>query len=164
MYQRFPGDNQSSVPSPAGNVPQSVRRAAQVMYVGVATSLIGIVIELTTLSSARNAIRQHSPNLTTAQVNNAVHVEIGVFIAGGLIGAALWLWMAQSCLAGKGWARVVSTVFFGIDTLGVLFGASSALGAGAARFYSLVVWVVGLIAIILLWRRSSSDYFRAPRY
>jgi hypothetical protein len=87
-----------------------------------------------------------------------------VFIAGGLIGAALWLWMAQSCLAGKGWARVVSTVFFGIDTLGVLFGASSTLGAGAARFYSLVVWVVGLIAIILLWRRSSSDYFRAPRY
>ena len=164
MYQRFPGDNQSSVPSPAGNVPQSVRRAAQVMYVGVATSLIGIVIELTTLSSARNAIRQHSPNLTTAQVNTAVHVEIGVFIAGGLIGAALWLWMAQSCLAGKGWARIVSTVFFGIDTLGVLLGGTSTFGAGAARLYSVVVWVVGLIAIILLWRRSSSDYFRAPRY
>jgi hypothetical protein len=24
--------------------------------------------------------------------------------------------------------------------------------------------VIGLIAIILLWQRSSSDYFRAPRY
>ena len=164
MYQRFPGDAQSSVPSPAGNAPQSVRRAAQVMYGGVATSLIGIVIDLTTLSSARSAIIKHSPNLTTAQVNTAVHVEIGVFIAGGLISAALWLWMAQSCLAGKGWARIVSTVFFGIETVGVLFGGASTLGAGAARLYSIVVWVVGLIAIILLWRRSSSDYFRAPRY
>ena len=59
MYQRFPGDAQSSVPSPAGNAPQSVRRAAQVMYVGVATSLIGIVIDLTTLSSARKIGRAH---------------------------------------------------------------------------------------------------------
>jgi hypothetical protein len=48
--------------------------------------------------------------------------------------------------------------------VGVLFGGASTLGAGAARLYSIVVWVVGLIAIILLWRRSSSDYFRAPRY
>ena len=164
MYQRFPGDNQSSVPSPAGSAPQSVRRAAQVMYVGVATSLLGIIIELTTLSSTRNAIIKHSPNLTTAQVNTAEHVEIGVFIAGGLIGAALWLWMAQSCLAGKSWARIVSTVFFGIDTLSVLFGATAAPGAAAARLFGVLVWVVGLIAIILLWRRSSSDYFNAPRY
>jgi hypothetical protein len=162
MYQRFPGNGQPSEPATAGSAPQSVRRAAQVMYVGLAASLIGIVIDMTTLSSTRSAIINHNHNLTAAQVNTAEHVEIGVFIAGGLIGAALWLWMAQSCLAGKGWARIVSTVFFGIETLSLIISGSAA--GSVTRLYSIVVWVIGLIAVILLWRRSSSEYFRAPRY
>jgi hypothetical protein len=70
--------------------------------------------------------------------------------------------MAQSCKAGKGWARVVSTVFFAIDTVSVLVGATGVQGGGLARFYGFVVWVIGLVAIILLWQRSSSDYFRSP--
>ena len=36
------------------------------------------------------------------------------------------------------------------------------------RIYGLVVWIVGLIAIVLLWQRASSDYFKGfkgqPRY
>jgi hypothetical protein len=133
------------------------------MYAGVAVSLIGIVIDMTTLSSTRAAIIKHSPTLTTAQVNNAEHVEIGLFIASGLIGAALWLWMAQSCRAGKGWARIVSTVLFAIDTLAVLITTAGTAGGGLSRAYALVIWVVGLIAIILLWQRASSGYFRSAR-
>jgi len=38
-------------------------------------------------------------------------------------------------------------------------------GGGASRFYGLLVWVIGLVAIILLWQRPSTEYFRgAPRY
>ena len=119
---------------------------------------------MTTLSSTRSEILKRNPGYTATQVNNAEHLEIGLFIAGGLIGAALWLWMAQSCRAGKGWARVVSTVFFGIDTLSVLVGVAGVQGGGVSRIYGILVWVIGLIAIVLLWQRSSSDYFRAPRY
>ena len=165
MYQQYPGGAESREPSPANNAPQSVLRAARVMYVGLAASLLGIVVDLTTLSAVRTAIIKHSPNLTAAQVNNAEHAEIGLFIAGGLIGAALWLWMARSCQAGKGWARVVSTVLFGIDTLSVLIATTAVPGGGVSRIYGFVIWVIGLIAVILLWQRSSSDYFRgAPRY
>jgi len=134
------------------------------MYVGLAASLIGIVIDMTTLSSTRSAILKRNPAYTAAQLNSAEHLEIGFSIAGGIIGAALWLWMAQSCRAGKGWARVVSTVFFGIDTLSVLVGVAGVQGGGVSRIYGILVWVIGLIAIVLLWQRSSSDYFRAPRY
>jgi hypothetical protein len=133
------------------------------MYVGLAASLIGIIVDMTTLSATRSAILKRNPSYTATQLNNAEHLQIGLFIAGGLIGAALWLWMAQSCRAGKGWARVVSTVFFGIDTLSVLVGAAAVQGGGLSRIYGILVWVIGLIAIILLWQRSSSDYFRAPR-
>ena len=89
---------------------------------------------------------------------------IGVLIVGGVIGVALWLWMAYSCKAGKGWARIVSTVLFAIDTLNVLAGASVISSAGAPRIYSILVWLIGLGAIIFLWQRSSTEYFKAPRY
>lgn len=164
MYQRFPGgDAQTDQPSPA-SAPQSVVRAVRVMYVGLAASLIGILVDMTTLSSTRSQILKVNPNYTTAQLNNAEHFEIGLFIASGLIGAALWLWMAQKCRVGRSWARIVSTVFFGIDTVSLLVGIRAATG-GPARFYSIVVWVIGLVAIVLLWQRSSSEFFRgAPRY
>jgi hypothetical protein len=165
MYQRFPGDAaQPGQPSAPASAPQSVLRAVKVMYVGLAVSLIGIIVDMTTLSSTRSAILKRNPGYTATQLNNAEHLQIGLFIAGGLIGAALWLWMAQSCRAGKSWARVVSTVFFGIDTLSVLVGAAAVQGGGLSRIYGFVVWAIGLVAIILLWQRSSSDYFRAPRY
>jgi hypothetical protein len=166
MYQRYPGDGaQSSEPAPPAGVPQSVLRAVRVMYVGLAVSLLGIVVDMTTLSATRRQILKRNPNYTAVQLNNAEHVEIGLFIASGLIGAALWLWMAQSCRAGKNWARVVSTVLFGIETLSVFLSAAAVQAGGLSRVYGYVIWVVGLIAIILLWQRSSSDYFRgAPRY
>jgi hypothetical protein len=164
MYQRYPGDAaQSREPSPPATVPQSVLRAVRVMYVGLAASLLGIVVDLTTLSATRSEILKRNPGYTAVQLNNAEHLEIGLFIAGGLIGAALWLWMAQSCRAGKSWARVVSTVFFGIDTLSVLVGATAVQGGGLSRIYGFVVWAIGLIAIILLWQRASSAYFRAAQ-
>jgi hypothetical protein len=163
MYQSYPGGAQSPEQAPA-TAPQSVLRAVKVMYVGLAASLIGIVVGLTTLSSTRSAVLKRHPSYTAAQLNSAEHLEIGYLIAGGIIGAALWLWMAQSCRAGKGWARVVSTVFFGIDTLSVLVGVAAVQGGGLSRIFGILVWVIGLIAIILLWQRSSSDYFRAPRY
>ena len=166
MYQRFPGEARSDEPSPVRDLPQSVQRAVRVMYIGLAASLLGIVVDMTTLSSTRSEILSRNPGYTQTQINNAEHVEIGLFIAGGLIGGALWLWMAQRCRAGRGWARIVSTVFFGIDTLSVLAGlvGSPTGGGGLTRIYAVLVWVIGLVAIIFLWQRSSSEFFRAPRY
>jgi hypothetical protein len=134
------------------------------MYVGLAASLLGIVVDMTTLSSTRSQIIKRNPSFTTAQINGAEHLEIGLFIASGLIGAALWLWMAQKCRAGRGWARILSSVFFGIETVSLLIGTAAGQGGGLTRIYGIIVWLVGLTAIIFLWRRSSSDYFRAPRY
>src|ERR1700758_5180785 len=107
MYQRNPGDGaQPRQSAPPASAPQSVQRAVRVMYVGLAASLLGIVVDMTTLSATRSEILKRNPSYTAAQLNSAEHLEIGLFIASGLIGAALWLWMAQSCRAGKGWARV----------------------------------------------------------
>jgi hypothetical protein len=130
------------------------------MYAGAVVSLIGIVVDLTTLSSTKSRIESQHHDWTVTQVNNAEHVAIGIFIVSGLLGAALWVWMAQANKAGKSWARIVATVLFAIDTLNVAAGATTP-GGGATRLYGLVIWLIGLAAIILLWLRTSSDYFRS---
>ena len=166
-YQPYPGGTQMPEPAERPPVPQSITRAVQLMYAGAVASLIGIVIALTTLSSIKSQIISRNPSLTTTQVNNAEHVAIGILIASGLIGAALWLWMAQSAKAGKNWARIVSTVLFAIQTINVVAGASAVASGGASRIYSIVIWLIGLGAIIFLWQRSSTEYFKssaAPRY
>jgi len=163
MYQPYPGGTQLPEPS-RPPVPQSVTRAVQAMYVGAVISLIGIVVDLTTLSSTKSRIVSQHQNWTVTQVNNAEHVAIGIFIVSGLLGAALWVWMAQANKAGKSWARIVATVLFAIDTLNVAAGAATP-GGGATRIYALVIWLIGLAATILLWQRSSSEYYRnTPRY
>ena len=159
MYQPYPGGTQLPEQS-RPPVPQSVTRAVQIMYVGAVVSLIGIVVDLTTLSSTKSKIRSQHSDWTVTQVNNAEHVAIGIFIVSGLLGAALWIWMAQANKAGRGWARIVATVLFGIDTLNVAAGAATP-GGGVTRIYGLVIWLIGLAATILLWQRTSSDYYRS---
>jgi hypothetical protein len=181
MYQPYPGGDQSpqqsgqlgqpGAPVPR-SIPQSVARAVQVMYVGALASLVGIVIELLTRHTLRKYLADHvtrngGKKLTPAQLSDAYHAELAVLVIVGLIGIGLWIWMAQMNKRGRNWARIVATVFWAIDTLGAIGGlAGGALSGGNAnRFYGLVVWVIGGIAIILLWRRSSSEYFKgAPRY
>ena len=177
MYQPYPGGDQSPQQSAqfeapvARAVPQSVTRAVQVMYVGALASLVGVILDLLTRHSLRTYISQHATRngkrLTAAQVGDTYHAELVVLVVVGLIGIGLWLWMAQSNKAGKNWARITSTVFFAIDTLGAIGGLAggSLSGGNANRFYGLVVWVIGLVAVFLLWQRQSSEYFkRAPRY
>lgn len=166
MYQQYPDGSGFAEPAAGpASAPQSVIRAARVMYAGVAASLVGIVIDVLMRHTIQTAIIQHRGKMTTAQVNNVYHAELAVLVIVGLIGAGLWLWMARGCLAGKSWARVTSTVLFGLDTLSVVIGVAAAPGGGLTRIYGVVVWVIGLIAVILLWQRASSDYFRgAPRY
>ena len=176
MYQPYPGGDQPPAQSAEFGapvrppIPQSVTRAVQVMYLGALASLVGIIIELLTRHSLRTYIHDHATRnghpLTAAQVADTYHAELVVLVVVGLIGIALWLWMAQKNKAGKNWARITSTVFFALDTLGAIGGlAGGALSGGSVnRFYGLVVWVIGVAAILLLWQRSSSEYFKsAPR-
>lgn len=168
MYQPYPGEARTPEPS-RPPVPQSITRAVQFMYAGAAASLVGIIISMTTIGSLKSDIIKRYPNYTQTQVNNAEHVAIGAAIVVGLITVGLWVWMAQMNKAGKNWARIVSTVLFGLSTISMLSGLASAGVAtgGVARLYGIVVWLIGLGAIIFLWQRQSTEFFKsasAPRY
>ena len=52
-------------------------------------------------------------------------------------------------------------MLFGLDTLFLLLGVARA-GAAAGTLVSILTWLIGLGAIIFLWRKDSSAYF-APK-
>jgi hypothetical protein len=159
MYQPYPTGAQMPV-SQRPPIPPSVTNAVRVMYVGAVTSLLGIVIDIVTVGATKTAIEKRSPNLTVTQVHNVEHTLIAGFIVGGVIGCAVWIVLARLCQAGKNGARITGTALFGLATLDSLIGASFAPVAGVVRIWAIVVWLVGLTAVVFLWRRSSSAYFK----
>jgi hypothetical protein len=161
VYQPYPTGAQMPEVH-RGPVPSSVANAVKAMYVGAVTSILGIVIDVLTVSATKRAIERRSPDLTATQVDARQHVLIIAFIIGGVIGAALWIFIARQCQAGKNWARITGTVFFAIATLDTVVGAGTP-DAGVVKIWGLVVWLVGLVTVIFLWQRASTGYFKAAR-
>jgi len=159
MYQPYPGQTQmpeaQRPPAPA-----PVRNAVKAMYVGAVTSILGIVIDIITVGATKSAIAKRSPHLTASQVNSSQHVLVLGSIVAGLIGAAVWIFLARSCLSGRNWARITGTVLFAIATLDTVVGLTTPL-AGLVKLWAVIVWLVGLTAIVFLWRRESTAFFKA---
>jgi hypothetical protein len=159
MHQPYPGDTRMPT-TPRPPAPASVRNAVKVMYAGAAASLVYAIVFVVTLSGTKNAIEQHSPQLTTSQVNGMQQALITSAIVNGLIAAGLWIFIAQGSKSGKSWARIIGTVFFGIDAAGVLGGVTVPLAA-PVKIFAFVVWLIGLAAVTFLWRGTSSAFFKA---
>ena len=78
-----------------------------------------------------------------------------------MIGVALWLWMARANGQGQNWARILSTVLFGLATLD-LFGVVSQPKTVLGLVFPVLTWLVGAGAVFLLWRPESTAFFK-PR-
>ena len=81
----------------------------------------------------------------------------------GLVGAALWLWLAAANSKGKSWARIVATVFFAVALLYSAWGMtqpSLGLLAYVLSVASILVDRIlgGAVAADLLWKPDSSRY------
>ena len=135
--------------------PAAMRRAVSLMYVGAALSLAYSLVE---------GIIAHSATLTSSAPAAYNVGFVGGAVVEGLVQVGLWLWMAWKTGTGRGWARVLSTVFFGL--LCMQFFVSLAVlaigkntGAPAVFIVILIEWGVGLAALIQLWQRESSEFF-----
>ena len=159
MYQ---ANRRGGGQGPAGDrppAPQSVLNAVKFMYAGAAVSLVGTIISLTTVGGLKTAISKAYPKDTAAQVHSLEVSTIVGLVISGLLGVGLWILMARLNLAGRNWARIVASVLFGINTLGLVrsfISPNTVLGLA----YAIVLWAAGLGAIYFLWQRESSDFFQ----
>jgi hypothetical protein len=147
----------ASVPRSA----RTVRAAVRLIYAGAAVSVVQLIIALAFAAGDLNAyhVAMSGHHLTAAQLSHLrpflITLVIGV---PGLLAIAVWLWMARAVGQGRNWARIASTVLFGLATLewaghngdvAQLLLFTPALGFGGAA-----VWQ--------LWRPASTAFFH-PR-
>jgi CDP-diglyceride synthetase len=163
MYQPYPLGGQSAEPlrPPA---PAPVLTAVKLMYAGAAVSAVNLIISLAVIGGLKayhGRFLGHS--LTAAQVSDLNTVIIAAVVT-GLVVIALWLWMARANGQGRNWARILSTVLFGLATLELtpyLFGFGEVFGVTVfGLIFPLLTWLVGLAVVWLLWRPASSAFFR----
>ena len=160
MYQPYPSSGKPVEPErpPA---PASVLNAVKLMYTGAAVSTVSLVISLVDIGGTKDAIRKARPILTATQVNQLNTFIITLAIVSGVLGIALWLWMARANSQGRNWARIVSTVLFVLATLD-LFGVISQPKTLLGLVFPVLTWLIGAGAVFLLWRGESSAFFK-PR-
>jgi len=158
MVQPYPSTGKSVEPEqPAA--PPSVLNAVKLMYVGAAVSTVSLVISLVDISGTKAAIKKARPNLTATQVNQLNTFIIALALIAGVVGVALWLWMSRANSQGKNWARILSTVLFGLATLD-LFGVLSQPKTVLGLVFPLLTWLIGAGAVFFLWRSESSAFFK----
>jgi len=169
-YQPYPTGGSSPQPYPPGGgsnlaqrppQPQSVRIAVILMYAGAALSAISLVITLalsgrikSAVGTAARKVRTTKP-LTGAQIHSLENFYLVLIVVILLISVALWLWMAWANGHGRGWARILSSVFFGLNTIWLVLSVGRT--GGPAIFFGLG-WLIGLATIIFLWRRDTTQY------
>jgi hypothetical protein len=160
MYQPYP----SGAPTPdrpgRPALPQPVQMAVNLMYAGAVLSAIELIVGLATIGSLRSAIKKADPTFTASQLHSAQVALVAFAVFFGLLATGLWTWMAFANKAGKTWARILGTVLFGINTVFLLLSLVRP-HASLGLIFSLLVWLAGVGAVVLLWRPESSRYFAA---
>jgi hypothetical protein len=173
-YQPYPTGGSSNQMAAGERPPQpsTVRNAVRLMWVGAALSLIGVIIALAFTSKIKNAVtkslitnnatlrREGKKVLTTADIHSAANEYVILLAVVGVIGVLLWLWMAWANNRGSNWARIVASVLFALNTI---FFILDLRRAGISIIAILLEWLVGLAAIILLWRRETTAFMTPPQ-
>jgi hypothetical protein len=161
-YQPYPTGGPAEPEPQRLEPPTPVLQAVKLMYAGAIVSAISLILTLVTVGSLKTAIHNADPSLSASKLHSAEVAAVAVAIIFGLIGIGLWLWMAYANKAGKNWARITATVFFGLDTLSVLTSFRQAEPI-LSRLITILIWLIGLGAIILLYQRESSAYYAASK-
>lgn len=168
-YPQYPGPAGMPAKPP---IPKTVQNAFYLMLAGAALQLLSGIAALGSVSKIRDTIRSQHPDYTSTQVDSAVRIGETFAIVLVLIGIGLWVWMAFANRAGKNWARITGTVFFGLDSLSLVIGlaasSTNTVSTTKASPFSVIVgilvWLAGLAAVIMLWNKQSSAYFSPQQY
>ena len=152
--------------APTGPIvaPSSITTAVLLMRVGALLSLLALLTTFLFRDDIRDTVeksmRDADANVTPSDIDLAVNIGIGFGVVFGLLGVALWLWMASANGKGRSWARIVATIFFGISVLSNLASLAQPQPA-LQRILGLASLVLGAVIVFLLWKKESTAYYKS---
>lgn len=161
-YPTAPGGSPMGRP-PAPTQPATIAQAVRLMRIGGILAILDLVVSLTMIGSLkddiRDALRDAGQSASTSAVDAAYAVAIVSILIFGALGAALWFWMAWKNGEGRGWARIVATVFAVINLIGTLASLGAAGTSPISTLLGAAGLVVGLGALVLLYRPDSKRFY-----
>jgi len=188
-YGLYPASGYGQPPAPPGERPRPLVIAVWLMYVAAVIEIVYAVAEGQWLASYMSSLltaleaADTSGSGTQLPTSEIKELILGAVIVVGVVAALIWLWIAWKNRAGRNWARVVATVFFGLSCLslpGLLTGGHlstmpSTITTGDGSTIAVpplaipawliaagvVSWLLGLAIIILLWQGAASRYYEA---
>ena len=142
-------------------IPGSVLTAVRLMYAGAAVSLVSVVVSLGAINQIKTSFEVQHPLAQNVAQGVAALAAAAVIISGA-VAIGVWLKLASASRKGRSWARTAGTILFVLDTLALL-GTLGRAGIPVTKTFGVLTWLIGLIAVISLWRRQSSAYFDDSR-
>lgn len=142
------------------NPPQPVRIAVWLMYAGAVLAGVNLIAALATSGSERAVLHAAHPTWSATLLTSEVHsymLFVGVTWA---LAIGLWVIMARTNLAGRGWARMAASVLCALDTL-TLIRFLTVPSSFLSKLLVIPMWLVGAAAIVALWQRPASAYIRS---
>lgn len=177
-YPKYPGNEpvegtgaDAPPPAPPGPAeplperPSSLSTAVRLMQLGAVLSLLSVVVSLLTLDTMKDSIadamRDADPNVTQTTIDAAYSIGIVSGLVGGVIAVGLWLWMAWKNGQGRSWARVVATVFGGLNLLFTALSFGSPGMTAVSLGFGAINLILAVVILVLLWQKSSTAYYNA---
>jgi hypothetical protein len=146
------------------DVPGSVRKAVRFMLAGgAATALVGVFLLIATIVDKNALTDANGKKLSNSEFTSGIVGTIVTY----LVLVVIWILMARLNRAGRSWARIVASVFCAISTydayqlVNSLRGGETITVVGTVYIvFTLLIWLLGVLAIAMVWRTESSAYFR----
>jgi uncharacterized membrane protein YiaA len=146
-------------------VPGSVRKAVRFMLAGGATTaIVGIFLVIATIADKNALTDSNGKKLSSGEFTSGV---IGTIVT-YLILVALWVLMARLNRSGYSLARLLASFFCAISTWDAYQLVNGLSGGETITVLEIVfivatlaLWVIGVLAVAMLWRSESSAYFKA---
>ncbi len=145
--------------------PRTVLNAVRLMYLGAVAHLAVLITFILTLDEVRAAVRAaaavYKDPALTAKALQIVNFDLVVDVAFLPVAVLLWVFTAWANGKGYDWARVAAVILFGLFSVGMLvdlvqggvrYAPAAAIGAG-------MEWLIGLAAIVLIFRKQSWAYY-----
>ena len=158
----------------SGEVPPKMHTAIRLMYAGFVVTALDVVLSLLVVGRythdanvAKNAAAAASGTAAAAVETTIWHNQntmagaMVIALIADLLGLACWAWIAVAARRGHGWTRIAGTVLLAIYSVCVLFVLLGTHRDPAPQLTTVVVWALGVAAVIPLWSQQARDFYRA---
>ncbi|MFJ3958376.1 hypothetical protein [Arthrobacter sp. NPDC090010] len=154
---QWPSESPYAGPSSAMPRPQKVEISFWLIVVAGVLNLVSGLIGAFTISSNSQfdaVVRQMQESGSSAPDADALRSMVVVMtLVFGVIQLALYLLVAFFVRKGANWARILGTVFAALSLINLASGV-----------FGIIVTLMGVAAIVLLYLKDTSPYFKRPKY